>query len=54
MSVEDLAAWRSVGDDGGFGVVTMTGALCWDTLPEPSKASTVYWYVVDGVTGVSA
>ena len=32
---------ESVGAVGAVGVVTVTGAPCWDTLPEPSKASTV-------------
>lgn len=42
--VDDPAVWTRVGPDGADGVVTLTGGELWpDTLPAPSRASTVYW-----------
>ncbi len=42
--VDEPAVWTRAGPEGAAGVVTLVGGeLSPDTLPAPSRASTVYW-----------
>ena len=43
MVVDEPAVWTRAGPEGPIGVVTGVGGELWpDTLPAPSRASTVY------------
>jgi hypothetical protein len=41
--VADPALWTKTGPAGLAGVLTFTAAVCCETLPAPSRASTLYW-----------
>ena len=43
MVVGEPAVWTSAGPAEPAGVVTGKGVLWFETLPAPSRASTVYW-----------